>query len=141
MSDLQAKSLATQRIEVALLSAMAGLALLLSAIGIFSLVASLVVQKTREIGIRIALGSSVRRAIVHAGVPGVRASACGLIVGLILCAGTLRILHSVLYGVDVYDWPTMLAVVLLLAVVTLIAAAVPSVRVVRISPAETLRDE
>ena len=134
-------TLAAQRIEVALPSAMAGLALLLSAVGIFSLVASLVTQKTREIGIRIALGSSVRRAIVHIGVPGVRASAWGLIAGLILCAGTLRILRSVLYGVGVYDWPTLLTVVLVLAAVTLIAAAVPSLRVARISPAETLRDE
>jgi predicted permease len=141
MDDLQAKTLATQRIEVALLSAMAGLALLLSAVGIFSLVASLVAQKTREIGIRIALGSSVRRAMVHIGAPGVRATVWGLLVGLILCAGTLRVLHSVLYGVGVYDWPTMLVVLLVLAAVALIAAAVPTLRVAAISPAQTLRDE
>ncbi|MGA9062005.1 MAG: ADOP family duplicated permease [Terracidiphilus sp.] len=141
MGDLQAETLATQRIEVALLSAMAGLALLLSAVGIFSLVASLVAQKTREIGIRIALGSSVRRAMVHTGAPGVRATAWGLMVGLILCAGTLRVLHSVLYGVGVYDWPTMLVVLLVLAAVALIAAAVPTLRVAAISPAQTLRDE
>jgi MacB-like periplasmic core domain len=141
MGDLQVKTLAIQRIEVSLLSTMAGLALLLSAIGIFSLVASLIAQKTREIGIRIALGSPVRKAMVHTGAPGVRAAAWGLIVGLILCAGTLRVLRSVLYGVGVYDWPTMLTVVLVLAAVALIAAAVPSVRVARISPAQTLRDE
>lgn len=141
VGDLQAKTLATQRIEVALLTAMAGLALLLSAVGIFSLVASLIAQKTREIGIRIALCSPVRRAMVHTASPGVRASAWGLIVGLILCAATLRILHSLLYGVGVYDWPTMLTVVLVLAAVALVAAAVPSLRVARISPAQTLRDE
>jgi predicted permease len=141
MSDLQAKTLATQRIEVALLSSMAGLALLLSAVGIFSLVASLVAQKTREIGIRIALGSPVRRAMVHIGAPGVRATAWGLMVGLILCAGTLRVLHSVLYGVGVYDWPTMLVVLLVLAAAALIAAAVPTLRVLTISPAQVLRDE
>src|SRR5579863_1038548 len=56
MSDLQAETLALQRIEVALLSAMAGLALLLSAVGIFALVASLVTQRTREIGIRNCAG-------------------------------------------------------------------------------------
>src|ERR1700679_3306195 len=78
MKDLLAKTLAMQRIEVALLGAMAGLALLLSAVGIFALVANLVAQKTREIGIRIALGSSIRRAMVHVGGPGVRASAAGL---------------------------------------------------------------
>jgi predicted permease len=141
MRDLLAKTLATQRVEVALLSAMAALALLLSAVGIFSLVANIVAQKTREIGIRIALGSTVRQAMVHIGVPGVRASALGLILGLILCAGALRAMHSVLYGIGVYDVPTILTAVLTLACVTLIATTVPTLRIARIDPAQTLRDE
>jgi len=141
MSDLQAKALATQKVEVALLSAMAGLALLLSAIGIFSLVASLIVQRTREIGIRMALGSSVRQAMVHIAAPGARASGWGLILGLILCAGTLRFLHSVLYGVGVFDWRTLLTAAIVLGAVAFVAAAGPTLRVARISPAETLRDE
>ena len=141
MRDLLAKALATQRVEVALLSAMAALALLLSAVGIFALVANIVAQKTREIGIRIALGSSIRQAMVHIGAPGVRASVLGLILGLILCAGALRAMHSVLYGVGVYDVPTILTVVLVLAAVTLIATTVPTLRIARIDPAKTLRDE
>ncbi|HMH12461.1 MAG TPA: ABC transporter permease [Edaphobacter sp.] len=141
MRDLQAKTLATQRVEVALLSAMAGLALLLSAVGIFALVANIVAQKTREIGIRIALGSTIRQAMIHIGAPGVWASVLGLILGLILCAGTLRGMHSVLYGVDVYDRPTIVTVVLVLAVVALIASTVPTLRIAGIDPAKTLRDE
>jgi predicted permease len=141
MRDLQAKTLATQRVEVALLSAMAGLALLLSAVGIFALVANIVAQKTREIGIRIALGSTIRQAMIHIGAPGVRASVLGLILGLILCAGTLRGMHSVLYGVDVYDRPTIITAVLVLAVVALIASTVPTLRIAGIDPAKTLRDE
>jgi predicted permease len=141
MRDLLAKTLATQRVEVALLSALAGLALLLSAVGIFALVANIVAQKTREIGIRIALGSSVRQAMVHIGGPGARAAAIGLIGGLVLCAGALRAMRSVLYGVGVYDVPTILAVVLLLALVTLMAAAVPTLRIAGIDPAKTLREE
>jgi putative ABC transport system permease protein len=141
MRDLQAKTLATQRVEVALLSAMAVLALLLSAVGIFSLVANIVAQKTREIGIRIALGSTIRDAMIHIGEPGVRAAALGLVLGLILCAGTLRAMQSVLYGIGVYDLPTILAVVLTLATVTLLATTVPALRVARIDPAQTLRDE
>ena len=112
MRDLLAKTLATQRIEVALLSAMAALALLLSAVGIFALVANIVAQKTREIGIRIALGSTLRQAMVHIGAPGARASALGIALGLILSAGALRAMHSALYGVGVYDAPTILTVVL-----------------------------
>jgi predicted permease len=141
MRDLQAKTLATQRVEVALLSAMAALALLLSAIGVFALVANIVAQKTREIGIRIALGSTIRHAMVDIGAPGVRASALGLILGLVLCAGALRVMHSVLYGVGVYDVPTVLTAVLILAAITLIATAVPTLRIAGIDPATTLRDE
>jgi predicted permease len=141
MRDLLAKTLATQRVEVALLGTMAALALLLSAVGIFALVANIVAQKTREIGIRIALGSTIRQAMVHIGAPGVRASALGLVLGLILCAGALRAMHSVLYGVGVYDTPTILAVVSTLAFVTLIAVTVPTLRIARIDPAKTLRDE
>ena len=141
MSDLQAKTLANQRIEVALLGAMAGLALLLSAVGIFSLVANLVAQRTREIGIRIALGSSIREAMFHIGAPGVRASALGLVAGQVLCLGVLRAMRSVLYGVGVYDAPTMLAAVTTLALVTLVATTLPVLRIARIDPASTLRDE
>jgi predicted permease len=141
MRDLLAKTLATQRVEVALLSAMAALALLLSAVGIFALVANIVAQKTREIGIRIALGSTIRQAMVHIGAPGVRASVLGLILGLTLCAGALRAMRSVLYGVGVYDAPTILTVVLMLASVALIATVVPTLRIAGIDPAKTLREE
>ena len=141
MKDLLAKTLAMQRIEVALLGAMAGLALLLSAVGIFALVANLVAQKTREIGIRIALGSSIRRAMVHVGGPGVRASAAGLALGMVLCVGALRAMRSVLYGVGVFDLPTILGVVAVLALVSLVATTVPTLRIAGIDPAKTLRDE
>jgi predicted permease len=141
MRDLLAKTLATQRVEVALLSTMAALALLLSAVGIFALVANIVAQRTREIGIRIALGSTIRQAMLQIGAPGVRASALGLILGLFLCAGALRAMHSVLYGVGVYDMPTILTVALMLASVALIATAVPTLRISAINPAKTLREE
>ncbi|HEX4169892.1 MAG TPA: FtsX-like permease family protein [Bryobacteraceae bacterium] len=141
MRDVLAKTLATQRVEVALLSAMAALALLLSAVGIFALVANIVAQKTREIGIRIALGSSIRQAMIHVGAPGIRAAALGLILGLILCSGTLRVMHRVVYGVGVYDLPTIFTVVFVLASVTLIATTVPTLRIAGIDPAKTLRNE
>lgn len=141
MRDILAKTLATQRVEVALLSAMAALALLLSAVGIFALIANIVAQKTREIGIRIALGSTVRQAMLHIAGPGVSASALGLVIGLILSAGALRAMRSVLYGVGVYDVPTILIVVLTLASAILIASIVPTMRIAGIDPATTLREE
>jgi predicted permease len=141
MRDLLAKTLAMQRIEVALLGAMASLALLLSAVGIFALVANMVAQRTREIGIRMALGSTVGQAMVRIGRSGAGASVLGLFLGLVLCVGALRVMSSVLYGVGVYDVPTILTVVLTLALVTLIATTVPTLRIARIDPAKTLRDE
>ena len=141
MSDLQAEALSTQRIEVALLSTMAGLALLLSAVGIFALVANLVTQRTREIGIRIALGSSIGQAMAHVSASGVWASAMGLVLGLLLCAGALRAMRSVLYGVGTYDAPSIVAAVGTLGVVALLAATLPAARIARIDPAKTLREE
>ena len=141
MSDLLAKALATQRVEVALLSTMAALALLLSAVGIFGLVTNIVVQKTKEIGIRIALGSTIREAMIRIGIPGVCSAAMGLVVGLGLCAGVLRVMRSVLYGIAVYDAPTMISVLAVLASVALIASSLPTLRIARIDPAKTLRQE
>ncbi len=141
MKDLMAGTLAMQRIEVALLAAMASLALLLSAVGIFALVANIVAQRTREIGIRIALGSTIQRTMLHIGGSGVGASALGLVLGLILCAGALRAMRSILYGVQVYDVPTILVVVLTLSAVTLLATTIPALRVARIDAAKTLREE
>ncbi len=141
MSDLQATALSDQRVEVALLGTMAALALLLSAVGIFALVASLVTQKTREIGIRIALGSTIRQAMTHVSSSGVRAAGVGLALGLVLCFITLRTMRSVLYGVGVYDAPSLFAVIGMLAAVVLLAATIPALRIARIDPAITLREE
>jgi macrolide transport system ATP-binding/permease protein len=141
MHDLMAKTLSTQRIEVALLGTMAGLALLLSTVGIFALVANMVAQRTREIGIRIALGSSVRQAMAHIGGAGLRASGAGLVVGLALSAAALRAMRSVLYGVGPYDVTTILVVVATLASIALIATLLPTLRIARIDPARTLREE
>jgi macrolide transport system ATP-binding/permease protein len=141
MRDLLAKTLATQRVEVALMGAMAALALLLSAVGIFALVANLVAQRTREIGIRMALGSTAGQAMVQIGRCGAAASVLGLFLGLVLCAGALRWMRSVLHGVGVYDAPTLASVVLTLVLVSLLATTLPALRIARIDPARTLREE
>jgi ABC-type antimicrobial peptide transport system permease subunit len=141
MQDILAKTLAMQRVEVALLGVMAGSALLLSAVGIFSLGANMVTQRTHEIGVRMALGSTIGEAMVQIGRSGVGATILGLLLGLVACAGALRVMRSVLYGVGVYDAPTIIAVIVILAVVTLIATTIPTLRVARIDPAQTLREE
>jgi len=141
MNDLLARTLATQRIEVALLGAMAALALLLSAVGIFALVANMVAQRTREIGIRMALGSTVVQAMLQIGRSGAGASLVGLVLGLALSTGALRVMRSVLYGVGVYDASTLATVVLTLILVTLLATTLPTMKIAKIDPANTLREE
>ena len=141
MGDLLARTLATQRIEVGLLGVMAALALLLSAVGIFALVANMVAQRTREIGIRMALGSTVSQAMLRIGRSGLGASVVGLLVGLLLCAGALRVISSWLYGVGVYDPATLAAVVFTVVSVTVLATILPTLRIAQIDPASTLREE
>jgi len=141
MNDLLARTLATQRIEVALLGALGALALLLTAVGIFALVANMVAQRTREIGIRMALGSTIFQAMVQIGRSGAGAALLGIILGLGLSAGALRVMRSVLYGVGVYDAPSLVTVVLTLVLVTLLAATLPTVKIAKIDPANTLREE
>ena len=141
MSDLQAQTLASQRVQVALLGTMAGLALLLSAVGIFVLVANSVALRTREIGIRIALGSSVSQAMHNLAGIGLRPAMIGLAVGLVGSAGALRVMHSVVYGVGVYDVPSLLSVLAVLGAVAILAATLPALRIATIDPARTLREE
>lgn len=141
MKDLLARTLATQRIEVALLGAMAALALLLSAVGIFALVANMVAQRTREIGIRMALGSTLSQVMLQVGSSGFGASLLGVVLGLIVSAVALRVMRSVVYGVGVYDASTLGTVVLTLVFVALIATILPTLKIARIDPAKTLREE
>ena len=141
MHDVLRKTLTMQRVQVALLSTMAVLALLMSAVGIFALVANMVTQRAHEIGIRMALGSTVREAMVQVGRAGAGSAILGLLLGLVASTGALRLMRSVLYGVGVYDAPTIVAVVVTLAAITLVATTVPTLRIARIDPAQTLREE
>jgi predicted permease len=141
MQQILAEQLQEQRIEVLLLATLAGLALLLSTIGIYALVSNLVVQRTREIGIRIALGSTTTQAILHVGSSGVVAAAGGLVSGIVLAFLAMRILSSQIYGVGTHDPLTFITVPLILALTAGAASFLPALRISRIQPADTLRAE
>ena len=141
MTDLMNEQLQTQRVEVLLLSTLAGLALLLSAVGIYSLVSNLVLQRTREIGIRMALGSSAGQAMAQISRSGFWAAGIGVAAGLGLSFFSLRVLQSEIYGVGVYDPATLLGTPLLLAAISAAATLIPAARIARIDPAQTLRSE
>jgi predicted permease len=141
MQQILDEQLQMQRIQVLLLTVLGALALVLSAIGIYSLVSNLVVQRTREIGIRIALGSTLSEAMIHIGSSGLIAAGAGLIVGIALSFVAMRALASQIYGVQTYDPITFSAVVLILALIALAASFLPTLRISRIQPADTLRSE
>jgi ABC-type antimicrobial peptide transport system permease subunit len=128
-------------VQVLLLSMLGLLALMLSAIGIYSLVSNLVVQRRREIGIRIALGSTLKKAMLHVGSSGLFATAAGLVAGIALSFVMLRALASQIYGVKTYDPITFIAVLLVLAFIAVVASLLPTLRISRIQPADTLRAE
>jgi len=79
--------------------------------------------------------------MVQIGKPGLLATAVGLCLGLAVAAATLRTMRSLLFGLDVYDAPTIIVVVVTLSVVTVLATTLPALRVAKIDPAKTLREE
>jgi putative ABC transport system permease protein len=135
------RSLARPRFNTLLLSIFAGTALLLTAIGIYGVLAYSVAQRTSEIGIRIALGagkSSIFRLIVGQAMALVGIS---LLVGLTGAFAATRLLNSLLFGVGASDPVTFIGIVLLVSAVAFIAAWVPARRATRVDPIIALRAE
>ncbi len=141
LNELQADALQQQRLEALLLGVLAALALLLSLVGVYGLISNLVVQRAREIGIRMALGSSVGQAMVEIGKSGITAVACGVGGGVLLAGLTLQALKNQLYGVRTYDPATLISVIALLALSAAAATFLPTRRIAWIDPALTLRSE
>lgn len=116
-------------------------ALLLSAVGLYSVMAYIVSQRTREVGIRMALGAKrvdVLRLITS---EGMKLAAIGVAIGFVLSLALSRVLSSVLIGVNAYDVTTFIAVPLLLVVVALVACLVPARRAAKVNPLVALRYE
>ncbi len=136
-----AKQTAPRRVTLILTGSFAATAVLLAALGIFGVMSYTVTQRTREIGVRMALGADARtilRWLFHyAGV----AIGVGLAAGLALTAITTRLLQSMLTGVTALDPLVLAAGVGALAAVGLIACLVPAIRATRINPLEALRNE
>jgi putative ABC transport system permease protein len=139
MNDLLSETLLLQHIQASLLAALGGLALLLSAVGVYGLVSNLVNQRTRELGIRMALGCTLKGAVLEVSRAGILATGAGLAGGLLLSSVAVRVLRNQLFGVALYDPITLCTVSALLGLVALTAALLPTVRIAKIDPAETLR--
>jgi predicted permease len=135
------RSLAKTRFNAMLLSIFAGTALLLTAIGIYGVLAYSVAQRTNEIGIRIALGaaqSNIFRLVVGQAMTMV---AISLAIGLVGAFAATRLLNSLLFGVGAWDPITFVAIVLLVSIVAFFAAWLPARRASRVDPVVALRAE
>jgi predicted permease len=141
MDEVRAQALAFQRLTATLLGVLAGLALALAAVGIYGLISNSVAERTRELGIRMALGASAGRALRTIMLPGLALSGAGLVLGCVLAIAGVRAMRSLIFGVTPNDPITFAGVAVLLLLVALFASAVPGWRVTRIDPAQSLREE
>jgi predicted permease len=141
LEKLVSESLAQRRFTVLLLSSFAVLALFLAAIGLFGVISYLVAERTREFGVRMALGadriSIYWQVLTHAAA--LAAVGCGI--GLVLSVLASRLLQASLYQVSRFDWPTVVLVPSLLLSVVLFAAYWPARRATKVDPMVTLRYE
>ncbi|MGI8746020.1 MAG: ADOP family duplicated permease [Bryobacteraceae bacterium] len=141
LSDLVHASVGDQRFRASLLSCFASIALFLAALGVYGVLAYSVAQRSREIGIRRALGASTAGLFGMLVRDGMRPVIGGALVGLIGAYGITRLLKSMLFGVTATDPPTYLLTIATLAVVALCACAVPAWRALRVEPLISLRDQ
>jgi len=141
MDEIVKNSVAVQRFTMILLSMFAGLALVLSGIGIYGVIAYVVGQRSHEFGIRIALGAQrgdVLRMVLR---DGAKVALAGVIVGLIAAVGLTRLMANMIYGVGVRDPVTFAGVAIVLTMVALAACYVPAWRATRVDPMIALRYE
>ena len=141
MEAIVADSLAERRFSMILLGIFATLALLLSSIGIYGVISYVVGQRTREIGIRIALGAQ-RGAVLRLMLgEGMKMAMIGVGVGIVAAAGLTRLMSQLIYGISAADPVTFAAVIIIFTTVAFAACYVPARRAMRVDPMVALRHE
>ncbi len=141
MDQFMAESISPQRFNMLLLATFAGLALVLAAIGIYSVLSYAVRRRVREIGIRMALGAQIRDVLRLVVFEGMKPAIVGMVIGLTGAMLLGRVLAKLVFGVKTTDPATLAAVSILLLAVALLATALPAHRATRVDPMRTLRDE
>jgi len=141
MDDLLSSTIADRKFNMFLLGAFAAVALSLAAVGIYGLIAYSVAQRTRELGIRIALGAAPRDVLLLVMRQGATLALAGIVVGSVGALAATRWMRSMLFQVDPLDPLTFAAVGLVLAAVAIGATWVPALRAARVSPVTAMRDD
>jgi predicted permease len=139
LSDVQADATAFQRFMLRLVGAFAGIALLLASIGIYGVIAQSVLDRTRELGVRLALGATLGGTIRRVIWSGVALVAAGMTAGGALAWMATRLIASLLWGVTPHDPLTFIAAGGLLLLVAVASSLVPALRILRLDPAKILR--
>ena len=141
MQDTVDESLLQQRFTMLLLVGFAALAVLLAAVGIYSVLAYMVRRRVREIGIRMALGAQIGDVLRMIVAEGMKPTLLGVAIGLAGALALGRVMASVIYGVSARDWMTFTSVAVLMTGIGLLASVLPAYRATRVDPMKTLRDE
>lgn len=141
MNQVMADWVSRSRFNTLLLGIFAGLATLLSAVGIFGVMNYSVALRTREIGLRLAVGAQPRQVLVLILKQGLLLTIVGVVIGLIAAFALTRLLSGLLFGVTAVDAPTFTTISLLLVIVSLLACYLPARRAMRIDPLSALRYE
>jgi putative ABC transport system permease protein len=130
-----------ERFRTSVLTAFAGVAVFLAALGIYGVVAYFVTQRSRELGIRLALGAAPGKVFSLVVRQGLAPVAIGSIVGLAGAYAATGLMRSLLFGITALDVPTYASTTALLAAVAILASAAPAARAARIDPVVALREE
>jgi len=128
------ESVAPRRLSVVLLGVFAGIALLLAAVGTYGVISYLVVQRTHEIGVRMALGAQRRDVLTLVVGHALKLVAIGTAIGLVLAIFSTRTLSAMLYSVGAFDLATFVFVTFVLASIALLASYIPALRATRADP-------
>ncbi len=141
LEEVVGDSMAARRFTMVLLAVFAGLALLLSSIGIYGVISYVVGQRTNEIGIRIALGAQQRDVLRLMLGEGMKMALLGVAIGIAVALGLTHLMVNILFGVSATDPLTFLGVATLLVLVALTACWIPARRATRVDPLVALRYE